>query len=31
MQNEFYDTVNEHTSGTAETEIIKDKDDLRTR
>ncbi|WP_121742863.1 ribosome assembly factor SBDS [Natronorubrum halophilum] len=31
MQNEFYDVVNEHTSGTAETEIVKDKDDLNTR
>ncbi|WP_226006312.1 ribosome assembly factor SBDS [Natrinema salinisoli] len=31
LQNEFYDTVNEHTSGNAETEIVKDKDDLKTR
>ncbi|OVE86160.1 ribosome assembly factor SBDS [Natronolimnobius baerhuensis] len=31
MQNEFYDVVNEHSSGNAETEIIKDKDDLKTR
>ncbi|OIB56911.1 ribosome assembly factor SBDS [Natrialba sp. SSL1] len=31
MQNEFYDVVNEHSSGEAETEIIKDKDDLQTR
>ncbi|WP_049970419.1 ribosome assembly factor SBDS [Haladaptatus cibarius] len=31
MQNEFYDLVNEHTSGEAETQIIKDEDDLKTR
>jgi ribosome maturation protein SDO1 len=31
LQNEFYDTVNEHSSGEAETELIKDKDDLSTR
>ncbi|WP_224269184.1 ribosome assembly factor SBDS [Haloprofundus salinisoli] len=31
MQNDFYDLVNEHTSGEAETQIIKDKDDLKTR
>ncbi|MCU4799305.1 ribosome assembly factor SBDS [Halobacteria archaeon HArc-gm2] len=31
MQNEFYDLVNEHTSGEAETQIVKDEDDLRTR
>jgi ribosome maturation protein SDO1 len=31
MQNEFYDLVNEHTSGEAETQIIKDEDDLNTR
>jgi len=31
LQNEFYDLVNEHTSGEAETEIIKDKDDIKTR
>ncbi|WP_433624493.1 ribosome assembly factor SBDS [Halomicrococcus sp. NG-SE-24] len=31
MQNEFYDLVNEHTSGEAETRIIKDEDDLKTR
>jgi ribosome maturation protein SDO1 len=31
LQNEFYDLVNEHTSGQAETQIIKDKDELRTR
>ncbi|WP_224449906.1 ribosome assembly factor SBDS [Haloprofundus salilacus] len=31
MQNDFYDLVNEHTSGEAETRIIKDKDDLKTR
>ncbi|ADD06864.1 SBDS family protein [Natrialba magadii ATCC 43099] len=31
MQNEFYDVVNEHSSGKAETELVKDKDDLQTR
>jgi len=31
MQNDFYDLVNEHTSGEAETQIIKDEDDLNTR
>ncbi|MFC7222894.1 MULTISPECIES: ribosome assembly factor SBDS [Halalkalicoccus] len=31
MQNEFYDLVNEHTSGTGETRIIKDEDELSTR
>ncbi|USZ67901.1 ribosome assembly factor SBDS [Halorussus salilacus] len=31
MQNEFYDLVNEITSGEAETRIIKDEDDLKTR
>jgi ribosome maturation protein SDO1 len=31
MQNEFYDLVNEHTSGEAETRIIKDEDELDTR
>jgi ribosome maturation protein SDO1 len=31
MQNEFYDLVNEQTSGEAETRIIKDEDDLETR
>lgn len=31
MQNEFYDLVNEHTSGEAETQIVKDEDDIRTR
>ncbi|WP_226010159.1 ribosome assembly factor SBDS [Halomicrobium salinisoli] len=31
MQNDFYDLVNEHTSGEAETEIVKDEDDLNTR
>ncbi|WP_132058271.1 ribosome assembly factor SBDS [Halorussus amylolyticus] len=31
MQNEFYDHVNEITSGAAETRIIKDEDDLKTR
>ncbi|MFB6125229.1 MAG: ribosome assembly factor SBDS [Halanaeroarchaeum sp.] len=31
MQNEFYDLVNEHTSGEAETRIVKDKDEISTR
>jgi ribosome maturation protein SDO1 len=31
MQNEFYDLVNEVSSGKAETQIIKDEDDLDTR
>jgi ribosome maturation protein SDO1 len=31
MQNDFYDLVNEVSSGTAETEIIQDEDDLDTR
>jgi ribosome maturation protein SDO1 len=31
LQNDFYDLVNEHTSGEAETRIVKDKDELRTR
>ncbi|MFB6251244.1 MAG: ribosome assembly factor SBDS [Halobellus sp.] len=31
MQNDFYDLVNEHTSGEAETQIIKEKDELSTR
>ncbi len=31
MQNEFYDLVNEHTSGEAETRIVKDEDDINVR
>ena len=31
MQNEFYDLVNEHTSGEAETRIVKDEDDISMR
>lgn len=31
MQNDFYDLVNEHTSGTGETRIVKDEDELGTR
>ncbi|WP_144902801.1 ribosome assembly factor SBDS [Halobellus captivus] len=31
MQNDFYDLVNEMTSGEAETRIVKDKDELSTR
>ena len=31
MQNDFYDLVNEHSSGEAETQIVKDEDDIRTR
>ncbi len=31
LQNDFYDVVNENTSGEAETRIVKDKDELSTR
>jgi ribosome maturation protein SDO1 len=31
LQNEFYDLVNEVSSGEAETQIIEDKDDIKTR
>ncbi len=31
MQDEFYDLVNEETSGVAETQIVKDADEIRTR
>ena len=31
MQNDFYDLVNDLTSGEAETRIVKDKDELNTR
>ncbi|WP_255194119.1 ribosome assembly factor SBDS [Natronobeatus ordinarius] len=31
LQNDFYDLVNEITSGEAETQIVKDKDELSTR
>ncbi|MGM0605630.1 MAG: ribosome assembly factor SBDS [Halobacteriota archaeon] len=31
LQNDFYDTVNDITSGQAETRVIKDKDELSTR
>lgn len=31
MQNDFYDMVNEETSGEAETSIIREKDDIKTR
>ncbi len=31
MQNDFYDMVNDITHGEAETQIIKDKDDIKTR
>ena len=31
LQNDFYDVVNENTSGTAETQVIRDKDDIKTR
>src|SRR6056297_3906457 len=31
MQNEFYNVVNEHTSGEAETRIISDEDEISTR
>ena len=31
LQNDFYDVVNEHTSGEAETRMIKDEDEIGTR
>ena len=31
LRNDFYDVVNEHTSGEAETRIVKDEDDIGTR
>jgi ribosome maturation protein SDO1 len=31
MQNDFYDTVNEHSSGEGETRLVRDEEDLRTR
>ena len=31
LQNDFYDMVNELTSGTAETQVIKDENDIKTR
>jgi ribosome maturation protein SDO1 len=31
LQNEFYDLVNEHTSGEAETRVVKDEDEIGTR
>jgi ribosome maturation protein SDO1 len=31
LQNDFYDLVNEETSGTAETQILQDEDDIGTR
>ncbi|QHS16063.1 ribosome assembly factor SBDS [Halopenitus persicus] len=31
LQNDFYDLANEVSSGEAETQVVKDKDDLRTR
>jgi ribosome maturation protein SDO1 len=31
MQNEFYDMINDKTSGEAETNIVRDKDDIKTR
>jgi ribosome maturation protein SDO1 len=31
IQNEFYDLVNEHTAGEAETRIVSDEDDISTR
>jgi ribosome maturation protein SDO1 len=31
LQNEFYDLVNEQTSGTAETTMLEDEDDIGTR
>ena len=31
LRNDFYDLVNEHTSGEAETRIVKDEDEIETR
>ncbi|MFB6127083.1 MAG: ribosome assembly factor SBDS [Halolamina sp.] len=31
MQNDFYDMVNDITSGEAETQVVRDEDDIRTR
>ena len=31
LQNDFYDVVNEHTSGEAETKVVKDEDEIGTR
>ena len=31
LQNDFYDLVNEHTSGEAETRVVKDEDEIGTR
>ena len=31
MQNDFYEVVNEHSSGEADTRLVRDEDDLRTR
>ena len=31
LQNDFYDVVNEHTSGEADTRIVKDEDEIGTR
>jgi ribosome maturation protein SDO1 len=31
LQNDFYDTVNELTSGEAETQIVRDEDEISTR
>jgi ribosome maturation protein SDO1 len=31
LQNDFYDLVNEHTAGEAETRVIKDEDEISTR
>ncbi len=31
LRNDFYDVVNEHTSGEAETRVVKDKDEIETR
>jgi ribosome maturation protein SDO1 len=31
LQNEFYDLVNEETSGEAETRVVRDEDDIKTR
>ena len=31
LRNDFYDVVNEHTSGEAETRVVKDEDEIETR
>jgi ribosome maturation protein SDO1 len=31
MQNDFYEVVNKYSSGEADTRLVKDEDDIRTR